>query len=37
MPVARRMRLVTEATKASQINGSGMGVDGTAGILPSAL
>ena len=37
MPVASRIEVVTDATYASQINGSGIGVDGCAGILPSAL
>lgn len=35
MPVARRHRVVCATTHVSQISGSGMGVDGRIGILPT--
>ena len=37
MPVARLIVEVAPAMYESQISGSGIGVDGTAGIFPSGL
>ena len=37
MPVASRIDVVTDATNASQMRGSGIGVDACAGIFPSGL